>query len=103
LFWDSPPRRRNSFTGSEVDSAKSVHVPYYDSKLTHLLKDSLGGNCHTVMLAHISPEAEDYHQTLNTLIFCSRVRNIKNALRVNKVLIGGGESFSFKSESSLLM
>jgi hypothetical protein len=101
LFWDSPPRGRSSF-GGDAEAPKMSHVPYYDSKLTHLLKDSLGGNCQTTMLTHISPALEDYHKSLNTLIFCSRVSSITNYRRINKVPIGVGEFLNIKSESSLI-
>ena len=101
LFWDSPPRGRSSF-GGDAEAPKMAHVPYYDSKLTHLLKDSLGGNCQTTMLTHISPVLEDYHKTLNTLLFCSRVSTIMNSLRINKVQVGAGEFLNIKSESSLI-
>jgi kinesin family protein 18/19 len=43
------------------------HVPYRDSKLTRFLKDSLGGNCRTVMIANISPSNQSYEDTHNTL------------------------------------
>ena len=45
----------------------STFVPYRDSKLTRLLKDSLGGNCRTVMIANISPCHLNYEDTHNTL------------------------------------
>ncbi|KAJ3025593.1 UNVERIFIED_CONTAM: Kinesin-like protein kif19 [Siphonaria sp. JEL0065] len=54
------------------------YVNYRDSKLTRLLKDSLGGNCKTVMIANISPIAANFEETLNTLKYASRARAIKN-------------------------
>ncbi|KAG2230793.1 hypothetical protein INT48_006815, partial [Thamnidium elegans] len=54
---------------------KNQHVPYEDSKLTRLLKDSLGGNSHTLMLACVSPDSSDYTETLNTLNYTNRARN----------------------------
>ncbi|KAJ3025598.1 UNVERIFIED_CONTAM: Kinesin-like protein kif19 [Siphonaria sp. JEL0065] len=54
------------------------YVNYRDSKLTRLLKDSLGGNCKTVMIANISPTAANFEETLNTLKYASRARAIKN-------------------------
>ena len=56
---------------------RRVFVPYRDSKLTRLLKDSLGGNCRTVMIACISPEPSHYEETLNTLKYANRAKNIK--------------------------
>ncbi|GLH06029.1 uncharacterized protein GBIM_11552 [Gryllus bimaculatus] len=57
---------------------KALHVPYRDSKLTRLLQDSLGGNSQTVMIACISPSDRDFMETLNTLNYANRARNIKN-------------------------
>ncbi|KAL7751561.1 hypothetical protein RI367_003025 [Sorochytrium milnesiophthora] len=51
------------------------HVPYRESKLTRMLQDSLGGNSKTVMIA---PLYEDYAETLNTLVYANRAKNIKN-------------------------
>jgi kinesin family protein 18/19 len=52
-------------------------VPYRDSKLTRLLKDSLGGNTKTLMIACISPSFLAYEETINTLKYASRARNIQ--------------------------
>ena len=60
-----------------------THVPYKNSKLTHLLKDSLGGNCKTIIIAHISPLVEDYHQSLMTLNHAERARSIRNPVKIN--------------------
>ncbi|XP_045892214.1 kinesin-like protein KIF21A isoform X13 [Micropterus dolomieu] len=63
---------------------RSSHVPYRDSKLTRLLQDSLGGNSQTVMIACISPSDRDFMETLNTLKYANRARNIKNKVMVNQ-------------------
>ncbi|XP_063781863.1 kinesin-like protein KIF7 [Pseudophryne corroboree] len=62
---------------------KSSHIPYRDSKITRILKDSLGGNAKTVMISCISPSASDFDETLNTLNYASRAQNIKNKATVN--------------------
>lgn len=67
---------------------KGNFVPYRDSKLTRLLKDSLGGNCRTVMIANISACENSFEETLNTLKYANRAKNIKteakrNVLNVN--------------------
>ncbi|CAM9483359.1 unnamed protein product [Ectocarpus sp. 4 AP-2014] len=67
---------------------KGQFVPYRDSKLTRLLKDSLGGNCRTVMIANISGASSSFEETLNTLKYANRAKNIKtnatrNSLDVN--------------------
>lgn len=54
------------------------YIPYRDSKLTRLLKDSLGGNCRTVMIANISPSSHSYEDTHNTLLYANRAKQIKN-------------------------
>ncbi|XP_034061433.1 kinesin-like protein KIF21A isoform X4 [Gymnodraco acuticeps] len=65
-------------------SKRSSHVPYRDSKLTRLLQDSLGGNSQTVMIACISPSDRDFMETLNTLKYANRARNIKNKVMLNQ-------------------
>uniref|UniRef100_A0A672ZU73 Kinesin family member 21A n=1 Tax=Sphaeramia orbicularis TaxID=375764 RepID=A0A672ZU73_9TELE len=65
-------------------SKRASHVPYRDSKLTRLLQDSLGGNSQTVMIACISPSDRDFMETLNTLKYANRARNIKNKVVVNQ-------------------
>lgn len=59
------------------------HVPYRDSKLTRLLQDSLGGNSRTVMLACCSPADINAEETLNTLKYANRARNIRNRVTIN--------------------
>ncbi|CAB3988481.1 Kinesin KIF21A [Paramuricea clavata] len=67
------------------DKAKrGSHVPYRDSKLTRLLQDSLGGNSRTLMIACVSPSDRDFMETLNTLKYANRARNIKNKVVVNQ-------------------
>ncbi|GLV42648.1 Kinesin-like protein at 67A [Carabus blaptoides fortunei] len=61
------------------------HIPYRDSKLTRLLKDSLGGNCQTVMIANISPSSLNYEDTYNTLKYATRAKKIKSNMKKNVV------------------
>lgn len=61
--------------------SKKTHVPYRDSKLTRLLKDSIGGNCRTVMVAAVSPSALACEDTYNTLKYASRAKEIKVSVR----------------------
>lgn len=63
---------------------KGKHIPYRDSKLTRLLKDSLGGNTKTVMVAAISPADYNYDETMSTLRYANRAKNIKNKPTVNE-------------------
>ncbi|KAI8975404.1 P-loop containing nucleoside triphosphate hydrolase protein, partial [Mycotypha africana] len=64
-------------------TGQQQHIPYRDSKLTRLLQDSLGGNSCTLMLACISPASLDYAETLNTLKYANRARNIENRVAIN--------------------
>lgn len=66
-----------------VDS-KSAHIPYRDSKLTRLLQDSLGGNSKTVMVACIGPASYNFEETLGTLRYANRAKNIKNQPKINE-------------------
>lgn len=62
----------------------SSHIPYRDSKLTRLLQDSLGGNSKTLMIANIGPASYNWDETLTTLRYANRAKNIHNAPRVNE-------------------
>ncbi|KDQ19787.1 hypothetical protein BOTBODRAFT_51187 [Botryobasidium botryosum FD-172 SS1] len=66
----------------------SIHVPYRDSKLTRLLQDSLGGNAHTLMIACVSAAEWNVAETLNTLKYANRARNIKNRAEVKETEVG---------------
>ncbi|KAG1778505.1 kinesin-domain-containing protein [Suillus placidus] len=69
---------------SRAKSHTNSHVPYRDSKLTRLLQDSLGGNAHTLMIACVSPTEWNVGETVNTLKYANRARNIKNRAVVNE-------------------
>ncbi|XP_035695150.1 kinesin-like protein KIF19 isoform X2 [Branchiostoma floridae] len=60
-----------------------AYVNYRDSKLTRLLKDALGGNCKTVMIAHISPASTSFDESRNTLLYADRAKNIKTRVKRN--------------------
>ncbi|XP_050391529.1 kinesin-like protein KIF19 isoform X3 [Patella vulgata] len=59
------------------------YINYRDSKLTRLLKDALGGNCKTVMIAHISPASLNFEESRNTLVYADRAKHIKTKVRRN--------------------
>jgi Kinesin motor domain/SH3 domain len=63
---------------------KFNHIPYRDSKLTHLLRDSLGGNTKTLLIITCSPHQINWAETLSTLKFAKRAKNIRNAPHINK-------------------
>lgn len=65
-------------------NSKSTHIPFRDSKLTKLLSDSLGGNTKTVMIANIGPSESNLDETMSTLRYANRAKNIKNKPRINE-------------------
>ena len=72
-----------SALGDAKKRRAGAHVPYRTSKLTRLLQDSLGGNSHTLMLACVSPADSNFQETLTTLRYAHRARNIKNKPKAN--------------------
>ncbi|CAM9319923.1 unnamed protein product, partial [Ectocarpus fasciculatus] len=69
---------------SALSEGGAKHIPYRDSKLTRLLQDSLGGNTKTLMVAAISPADYNYDETLSTLRYANRAKNIKNKPKINE-------------------
>jgi hypothetical protein len=69
---------------SALTDPKATYIPYRDSKLTRLLQDSLGGNTKTVMIANIGPADYNYEETINTIRYASRAKNIQNKPRINE-------------------
>ncbi|NXG56572.1 KI16B protein, partial [Hemiprocne comata] len=69
---------------NSLSKKKQVFVPYRDSVLTWLLKDSLGGNSKTIMIATISPADVNYGETLSTLRYANRAKNIINKPTINE-------------------
>lgn len=69
---------------SALIDVKATYVPYRDSKLTRLLQDSLGGNTKTLMISNVGPADYNYEETLNTLRYASRAKNIKNQPKINE-------------------
>ncbi|KAI3777123.1 hypothetical protein L1987_46917 [Smallanthus sonchifolius] len=73
-----------SALGDDKKRKEGLHIPYRDSKLTRLLQASLGGNCKTAMIACVSPADYNAEETLNTLKYANRARNIQNKASVQK-------------------
>ncbi|CAG0885983.1 unnamed protein product [Cyprideis torosa] len=65
-------------------TGRGGHIPYRDSKLTRLLQDSLGGNAKTVMVANVGPADYNMDETVTTLRYASRAKEIKNKPRINE-------------------
>ena len=73
----------NALCDAASKGLKKIYVPYRDSKLTRLLKDSLGGNARTVMIANVSPSINTFDDTYNTLKYANRAKNIKTIVSRN--------------------
>ena len=67
------------------EKGNSKYVNYRDSKLTRILKDSLGGNSKTVMIAHISPASIHFEESRNTLVYADRAKYIRTKIRRNVI------------------
>ncbi|XP_023235220.1 kinesin-like protein KIF14 [Centruroides sculpturatus] len=74
---------QNNEVGSNLAARKHIFVPYRESTLTWLLKDSLGGNSRTAMLATVSPCNTHIEETLSTLRFARQTSKIVNVVRIN--------------------
>ena len=72
------------FSKLDAQKKQAFHIPYRNSSLTFLLKDSLGGNSKTFMIATISGAAKNYTETRNTLLYASRARKVVNKPVVNQ-------------------
>ncbi len=69
---------------AEREAKPNVFIPYRDSVLTWLLKDNLGGNSKTIMIATLSPAETNYDETISTLRYANSAKNIKNKAVVNE-------------------
>lgn len=86
----------NSFLKQHITA--QVPVPYRNSKLTHLLKDSLGGNSKTVMITTIRTSDVYYQQTAISLMYASRAKKVRNRSLVNRNVIGDTGIHNVSSE-----
>ena len=75
-----------------ANTGTSRHVHYRDSKLTFLLRDSLGGNTRTSMIATISPNEKNYAESLSTLKFAQRAKYIRNKVVANEDAAGTADA-----------
>lgn len=78
------------------------HIPYRDSNLTRILKDSLGGNCRTLMVANVSMSSLTYEDTYNTLKYASRAKKIRSVLRQNVLKSNLPKEFYVKKVTELM-
>ncbi|KGG50154.1 hypothetical protein DI09_85p50 [Mitosporidium daphniae] len=73
---------------SAIPGSKRQHISYRDSKLTFLLKDSLGGNAKTLIITNVSPSLSAYAEIISSLRFAQRAKLVKNTAIVNKDILG---------------
>uniref|UniRef100_A0A1A9UWC7 Kinesin motor domain-containing protein n=1 Tax=Glossina austeni TaxID=7395 RepID=A0A1A9UWC7_GLOAU len=78
------------------------HIPYRDSNLTRILKDSLGGNCETLMVANVSMSSIPYEDTYNTLKYAGRAKKIRTTLRQNILKSNLPKEFYIKKVNELI-
>lgn len=67
------------------DYFKRVHIPYRDSQLTRILQDSLGGNTRTVLIATVSPIVDNIDETISTLKFADRAKQVLATIKANEI------------------
>ncbi|XP_034104570.1 kinesin-like protein KIF18A isoform X1 [Drosophila albomicans] len=79
------------------------HIPYRDSNLTRILKDSLGGNCRTLMVANVSMSSITYEDTYNTLKYASRAKKIRTVLRQNVLKSNLPKEFYVKKVNEVMV
>lgn len=92
-----------SALADQSKSKKKLHVPYRDSKLTRLLRDSLGRNCCTVMVACVSPANLQLEESVNTLRYAERTRAFANTAKQNVVKTTSTELDAFRAENKMLI
>ena len=80
----------------EASEGKQRHVRYRDSKLTFMLRDSLGGNAKTCLIANVSPASSSFSETLSTLKFAQRAKQIKNKALINADSSGSVEALKME-------
>ena len=76
----------------------ALHVPYRDTKITFLLRDSLGGNCRTTLITTITPAAPNYSETLGTLRFGNNAKSVRNDARINQDMSEQGLLLAYERE-----
>lgn len=89
---------------SEYVPPNNMHIPYRDSKLTRLLQDSLGGNSQTILVACVSPADSNVEESINTLRYAQRARNIKNSAvrNITQAAMSHSEAAALRRENQIL-
>ena len=83
---------------------KQAHVPFRNSKLTRLLRESLGGNCFTVLISCVSPADLDMEESINTLRYAEKARSISNSIKrnVNQAVLTPAQCAALTAENMRL-
>ena len=76
----------------------ALHVPYRETKITFLLRDSLGGNCRTTLITNVTPAAPNYSETLGTLRFGNNAKSVRNDARINQDMSEQGLLLAYERE-----
>merc|ERR1719460_1225058 len=84
------------------------HIPYRQAKLTHYLKDSLGGNSDTLMIANIWPDGRHVEETASTMHFCRRMMKVTNDPQINydldpKLICGSFVTFIMRRQKCIVL
>jgi kinesin family protein 6/9 len=87
----------------DMQQGKAIHVPYRNSLMTMLLKDSLGGNCRTSLITCLSTDVENFEETISTCRFGQRCGQLENVVKKNEVVDYPTMVKRLKSENALLM
>ena len=87
---------------NKKSKGQDVHVPFRNSMMTQILRDSLGGNCNTKMIATISALKEDIHESLGTMRFARSVSLVQNDMKKNERVEPGVIIAKLKKEVSEL-
>ena len=74
----------NELKDKQSNPLRPKHISYRNSKLTFLLRDSLGGNSKTLIICNVNPDRVQFFETNSTLQFAERVKTIKNEAKVNE-------------------
>lgn len=91
--------------GKSDTPSKTKHIPFRDCKLTRILRDSLGGNCYTIMVACVAPCTKDLEGTLSTLRSAERSRNITSHVKKNLIKMNAltpAEGAALRKENKVL-
>lgn len=86
-----------------MQQGKSIHVPYRNSPMTMILKDSLGGNCKTSLITCLSIDSDNYEETVSTCRFSQRCAQLENTVKKNEVIDFPTQVKKLKSENALLL